>query len=162
MNEYERDEQQKQREEERKELMSIAAGLVQCRLCGGSSNPDELVQCEICGVQAHRGCMDHVPAWLTDLDEYTCGPTCELKNLEAYLKMHKYIDQETIDHIGRRLEELREALLPDGIAMTLLHLHALRETLTEEGRPAAAQIATEAIAMIRRLAHLGRAERKAV
>jgi hypothetical protein len=104
--------------------------------------------------------MGKMPEWLCD--DYVCTLQCEVAELEEYLDPKVQLDQEDIDRIAKRLDELSEALLPDGIAMTLLRLTALRETLTDAGMPVAAQTATEAIALIRRMAHPGRPARRAV
>lgn len=160
MNEYKYDEACAERDEELRQQRIDAAGLIKCDGCGEYGNPDTMTPCVSCGKRMHMTCMDPMPDWLTD--DYVCSPQCELDELEQYLKPKVGLDPEDIDRVCRRLEELGEALLPDGIATTLLHLHALQETLIEAGMPVAAQTATEAIAMIRRLAHPGRPARKAV
>lgn len=160
MNEYERDCELKERDEEREQRAMVTAGLVQCEGCGVYTDPDTMTTCASCGKRMHKACMDPMPDWLCD--DYVCSIQCEVAELEQYLNPKVGLGQDDIDRIARRLEELQEALLPDGIAMTLLHLQALRETLTDAGMPVAANTATEAIALIRRMSHPGRQARRAV
>jgi len=131
------------------------AGLVECGLCGQYAKPETLTRCEVCGVQAHRGCMDRSPTWLCDTEEYVCGPQCEIQNLETWMKANP--NRETMDRIARRLDELHTQLLPGGVAAVLLHLDALRSWLRDNEYVYAADTATEAMQMIRRLAHSGKA-----
>lgn len=168
MDEYKRDcelkerdeEREQERDDEREQQRIVAVGLVECEGCGQYGEPDTMARCASCGKRMHKTCMDPMPEWLCD--DYVCGPRCEVAELEQYLNPKVRLDQEDIDRVSKLLEELQEALLPDGIATALLHLHALRETLHEAGMPVAANTATEVIALIRRLAHPGRPARKAV